>query len=101
MRKCGKINPSDTSISEEGGQEVLQAWSTSSLKPRWGPCWSRLSLCSLSTGCGLDLHVEPTEKPMEAGRYGPKETAAHGELLKEQTPQTTAEAHGEEPAVEQ
>ena len=50
----------NSAVSAEGGQEVLQVQSRSSLQPRRGPWQSRLSSCSPQVPGGADLHIQPT-----------------------------------------
>lgn len=63
-----RCSPAGTEVSGEGGQEVLQACSNSSLKPKRGPQRSRLSLCSSQALHIADLcQGEPLQEQLQAG----------------------------------
>ena len=80
----------------EGGQEVLQAQSRSSLQSRRGPWRSRLSPCSPWALHRVDLHVHPWRSTQCSSGWGLKQATAPAGAL-----QAGAAAHGEQPAVGQ
>ena len=69
-------SPVGRKVSAEGGHEVLQAWSRSSLQLRRGPWRSRLSPCSSWALHGADLHVQPWRSPWCSSGCGLEEAAA-------------------------
>lgn len=68
----GRQNSAATKVSAEGGQEMLQEWSRSSLQPGRGPWWSRKALCSPWEPWGADLYVQPWRSPLCISRWGLK-----------------------------
>jgi len=67
VREKMRSSPVGTKVSAEGGKEVLQALSRSSLQPRRDPQRSRL-FCSQQALHRADLHVQPWRCPWDRSR---------------------------------
>ena len=97
LRLCEINIPAATQISADGGQEVLQAWSRSSLQPRRGPWRSRLSPWAPHRA---DLHMQLWGSPQCSNGCGLKKATARGESLQE-LPRARTAASGEGHSTEQ
>ena len=64
VRYSERNSPETTTVSAEGRQEVLQAWSRSSLQPMEKPMVEQVVPCSPWAPPGADFHEQPVEEHM-------------------------------------
>lgn len=68
VREKMRISPVCTRVSAEGGKEMLQALSRSSLQPRREPQRSRLFSCSQQALYRANFHMQPWRSPWGRSR---------------------------------